>query len=71
MEYKKVDNENECQECDGLLTSLISYESEYDRLINKNFTVSNFYKHSLANERVGIFVAKHNDKITFIILQYT
>lgn len=57
MEIKRVTTIEDAKICDEFLTELIKYESELDKLINKKFVVSDFYKRALDSENKYLALA--------------
>ena len=49
MEIIRVQTDEQAAICDNFLCELIKYESDLDKLINKKFIVSDFYKRALSN----------------------
>ena len=52
---KIIDNVNDANKCDEMLTKLIQDEKQYDDSIDSNFEVNNFYSSTLNNEDKILF----------------
>ena len=64
MLIKKVETIEEARVCDTLLTKLIQDESKYNKLINPNFVVNNYFTNIYDNTDNCLLIATNEDSIT-------
>ena len=55
IEIKKVSTIEECIACNHLLEELIVFESEFDKQINTQYKIDEFYERTLNKEDCVIF----------------
>ena len=48
---KRIITTKDAKICDGLLTKLILNESEYDKLLPKNFIVQDYFQNVIKDEK--------------------
>ncbi len=70
MTIKRVTTIDDADICDKFLTGLIQYESSIDKLINKNFTVKDFYRRAITNENQYLALAFERDEPVGFIYAY-
>ena len=70
MTIKRVTTIDDADICDRFLTGLIQYESAIDKLINKNFTVKDFYRRAITNENQYLALAFESDEPVGFIYAY-
>lgn len=64
MLIKKVETIEEARVCDTLLTKLIQDESKYNKLINPNFVVNNYFTNIYDNTDNCLLIATNEDSVT-------
>ena len=66
---KRIITTKDAKVCDGLLTKLILNESEYDKLLPKNFVVQDYFQNVIKDEKnilLGYIVDKQIIGYTFL-----
>lgn len=63
MEIREVKTIEEARICDELLTLLIRDESKYNKAIDENFTVNNYFENIYFNKNNNLLIALINDEI--------
>lgn len=53
---KRVFNDNYALKCDMLLTKLIHDEKKYDDFVNTEFSVNNYFKNVIKNNKKGYLI---------------
>ena len=71
MEFIEVKTEKDCEIADSLLTELIKFESDIDKVINKNFIVKDFYS-KIINKHTNMFCvyAQEDNQVLGYIYAY-
>ena len=59
----RLANINDCDQLDNLLTKLIEDERKYDKSIEKDFKVSNFYKNCIIKNNNLIYLCEVDNSI--------
>lgn len=63
MEIREVKTIEEARICDTLLTKLIQDEAKYNKLVNQNFVVNNYFENIYMNETNSLLIAVDNNII--------
>lgn len=63
MEIREVKTIEEARVCDTLLTKLIQDEAKYNKLINPNFIVNNYFENIYMNNTNSLLIAVDNNII--------
>ena len=63
MIIKKVDNTEDANECNKLVTKLVNSESKYDNNLRSDYIVKNYFENLYNNENSSLFVAKSDDNM--------
>ena len=70
MEFIKVKSSEDCVEADGLLNALISYESDFDDVINGNCVIKDFHKECIDRSHVFAYYVKDGEEAVGYIFAY-
>lgn len=65
MIIKKVENEEEANKCDELLTKLLESESEFDDNLKKDYKVQDYFKNLYFKNDCALFIAIEDDIIGY------
>lgn len=69
MEIREVNTLEEARLCDTLLTKLISDEYQYNKLINPNFIVTNYFENIYMNDNNILLIAKEDNICGYIFVK--
>ena len=69
MEIREVNTLEEARFCDTLLTKLISDEYQYNKLINPNFIVTNYFENIYMNDNNILLIAKEDNICGYIFVK--
>lgn len=66
---ERVNSEADANKCDKLLTELILDEKKYDKTLDNNFIVKDYFVNQIKNPNNILLVYKDNDVIGYIYLR--
>ena len=70
MEFVEIKNKEDCIKADGLLNELISYESDFDDVINGNCVIKGFHEECINHSHVFAYYVKDKEECVGYIFAY-